>query len=126
MAADVHLFFRHFRIQLIVSLFMINSRQLNSSRTSMAHPTLEAVLCKTVVLCAVFLPAAVAFGFRDEQLMALLIMLGSPTTPSGYVMAKNMGYDGVLSASATAATTLLSAFTLPGWIFVLRSAGYLA
>ena len=30
--------FSYFRIQLIVSLFMINSRQLNSSRTSMAYP----------------------------------------------------------------------------------------
>ena len=29
--------FSFFRIQLIVSLFMINSRQLNSSRTSMAY-----------------------------------------------------------------------------------------
>ena len=32
--------FSFFRIQLIVSLFMINSRQLNSSRTSMAYPSL--------------------------------------------------------------------------------------
>ena len=35
-----HLVFSYFRIQLIVSLFMINSRQLNSSRTSMAYPFL--------------------------------------------------------------------------------------
>ena len=34
--------FNFFRIQLIVSLVMINSRQLNSSRTSMAHPFLTA------------------------------------------------------------------------------------
>ena len=35
--------FSFFRIQLIVSLFMINSRQLNSSRTSMAYPPLISV-----------------------------------------------------------------------------------
>ena len=71
------------------------------------------------------LPVAVALGFRNEELIALLIMLGSPTTPSSYVMAKNMGHEGVLTSSCIATTTLLSALTLTGWIFLLRSGGYL-
>lgn len=88
-------------------------------------PTVAAALIKTVGLTAVFIPCAVALGFRDEELVALLIMLGSPTTPSAYVMAKNMGHEGVLTASVTAVTTLLSALTLTGWIFLLRSGGWL-
>ena len=52
-------------------------------------------------------------------------MLGSPTTPSVYVMSRNMGHEGVLTSSCIALTTLLSALTLTGWIFVLRSGGYL-
>ena len=40
-------------------------------------------------------------------------------------MSRNMGYDGVLTSSAIALTTLLSALTLTGWIFILRSGGYL-
>ena len=76
-------------------------------------------------LAAVFVPVAVALGFRNEELIALLIMLGSPTTPSSYVMAKNMGHEGVLTSSCIATTTLLSALTLTGWIFLLRSRGYL-
>ena len=64
--------------------------------------------------------------FRDEQLVALLIMLGSPTTPTSYIMAKNMGHEGVLSASVTVVTTLLSALTITAWIFLLRSGGYIA
>ena len=88
-------------------------------------PTLVAALLKTVGLAAVFVPVAVALGFRNEELIALLIMLGSPTTPSSYVMAKNMGHEGVLTSSCIAATTLLSALTLTGWIFLLRSGGYL-
>lgn len=70
-------------------------------------------------------PCAVALGFRNEELVALLIMLGSPTTPSAYVMSRNMGHEGVLTSSCIALTTLLSALTLTGWIFVLRSGGYL-
>lgn len=88
-------------------------------------PTLGAALIKTVGLAAVFLPCAVALGFRGEELIALLIMLGSPTTPSAYVMSKNMGHEGVLTSSCIALTTLLSALTLTGWIFILRSGGYL-
>ena len=61
----------------------------------------------------------------NEELIALLIMLGSPTTPSAYVMSKNMGHEGVLTSSCIALTTLLSALTLTGWIFLLRSGGYL-
>ena len=89
-------------------------------------PTLGAAFCKVAVLCAVFLPAAVHLGFRDQQLVALLVMLGSPTTPTSYIMAKNMGHEGVLSASVTVVTTLLSALTLTAWIFLLRSGGYIA
>ena len=88
-------------------------------------PTLGAALIKTVGLAAVFLPCAVALGFRGEELIALLIMLGGPTTPSAYVMSKNMGHEGVLTSSCIALTTLLSALTLTGWIFILRSGGYL-
>lgn len=47
------------------------------------------------------------------------------TIPSSYVMAKNMGHEGVLTSSCIATTTLLSALTLTGWIFLLRSGGYL-
>ena len=88
-------------------------------------PTLVAALLKTVGLAAVFVPVAVVLGFRNEELIALLIMLGSPTTPSSYVMAKNMGHEGVLTSSCIATTTLLSALTLTGWIFLLRGGGYL-
>ena len=90
-----------------------------------AGPTVVAALLKTVGLPAVFIPCAVALGFREKELVALLIMLGSPTTPSAYVMAKNMGHEGVLTASTVAATTLLSALTLTGWIFILHGGGWL-
>ncbi|MFR2182316.1 MAG: AEC family transporter, partial [Hominilimicola sp.] len=45
-------------------------------------PTIAATMIKLVVLPAVFLPIAIKLGFRDQALVALIIMLGSPTTPS--------------------------------------------
>lgn len=86
-------------------------------------PTLGAALIKLVIQPAVFLPAAAAMGFRGEKMIAILIMLAAPTTPSCYIMAKNMKNDGSLTASIVVMTTLLGAFTLTGWIFVLRSMG---
>lgn len=87
-----------------------------------------AVVCsgmKLVLFCALFLPAAVRLGFRESQLVAALVMLGSPTTVSCFVMAKNMGHEGTVSTSAVMVTTFLSAFTLTGWLYVLRSFGWI-
>lgn len=88
-------------------------------------PTLGAAFLKLIALPAVFLPLAAAVGFRGQALMVILVMLGAPTTPSSYVLAKSMGGDEVLTSSAVVATTLLSAFTLTFWIFLYRQLGYL-
>ena len=87
-------------------------------------PTLVATVIKLIVQAALFLPLAAFLGFRDQKLMALVIMLGSPTTVSCYVMAKNMNNDDVLTSSIIVVTTLLSAFTLTLLIFILKSFGF--
>lgn len=86
-------------------------------------PTTLATSIKLILLPAVFLPLAVLLGFRDQKLIALLVMLGSITTPSAYVMAKQMGHEGTLTAAICAATTLFSAATLTLWLFLVRSFG---
>ena len=87
------------------------------------RPTFAAAFIKLVAQPLIFVPLAVWMGFTGEKLIAILIMLAAPTTPSCYIMAKNMGNDGVLTASVVVATTLLAAFTLTGWIFALKSLG---
>ena len=91
--------------------------------TSKMKPTLVAVFMKLVGFCALFLPMAAMLGFRNEQLIAILVMLGSATTVSCFVMARNMGHEGTLSSGVIMMTTLLSAFTLTMWLDVLRSFG---
>lgn len=80
-------------------------------------------MIKLVLQPLVFLPVAAWMGFSGEKMIAILIMLASPTTPSCYIMAKNMDNDGVLTASVIVMTTLLAAFTLTGWIFILKTVG---
>ena len=84
---------------------------------------LGASAIKLVLLSAIFLPAAVYMGFRQQQLVAILVMLGSATTVSCFVMARNMGHEGVLSSSAVAITTCGSAFTLTLWLDLIRTLG---
>ena len=91
--------------------------------TSKMKPTLVAVFMKLVGFCVVFLPMAALLGFRNEELIAILVMLGSATTVSSFVMARNMGHEGTLSSGVIMMTTLLSAFTLTMWLDVLRSFG---
>lgn len=86
-------------------------------------PTMAASTIKLVLQPLVFLPVAAWMGFSGEKMIAILIMLASPTTPSCYIMAKNMDNDGVLTASVIVMTTLLAAFTLTGWIFILKTVG---
>lgn len=86
-------------------------------------PTLVATFIKLIGLAAVFIPIGVALGFRNQELVAALIMLASPTTVTSYVMAKSMDNDEVLSSSIIVLTTVLSSITLTGWIFILRTFG---
>ncbi len=83
-------------------------------------PTTGASLLKLVVFPLIFIPVAILFGFRGEMLVAILVMLGAPTTPSCYIMAKNLGHDGVLTSGSVVATTFSSSITLTVALFILK------
>lgn len=86
-------------------------------------PALIAAFIKLFALAAIFLPIAVALGFAGEQIVAILVMLGSATTVSCYIMAKSMGHEGTLSSSVIMLTTFGCSFSLTLWLFVLKSLG---
>ena len=70
-------------------------------------PTLVAAFIKLVAQAAVFIPVAIHFGFTGEKLIAIMVMLAAPATPSCYIMAKSMKNDDVLTASIIVANTHL-------------------
>ena len=53
-------------------------------------------------------------------MIAILIMSGSPTTVSCFIMAKNMKADSVLTSNAILLSTLLSAVSITLWLFFMR------
>lgn len=84
---------------------------------------LVASFIKLFVLVAVFMPLAVILGFAGEQVIAILVMLGSATTVSSYIMAKSMGHEGTLTSSVVMLTTFGCSFSLTFWIYVFRTLG---
>jgi predicted permease len=87
------------------------------------RPVLMASVTKLVLLPAVFVPAAVWMGFRDAQLLAIAVMLASPTTVACYIMAKNMRNDATLASGTVLFTTLFSSVTITAMVYILRTAG---
>ena len=86
-------------------------------------PALIAAFIKLFALAAIFLPIAAALGFAGEQIVAILVMLGSATTVSCYIMAKSMDHEGTLSSNVIMLTTFGCSFSLTLWLYVLRSIG---
>ena len=108
-----------------VALICIGAGFEGRKAVKKVKPTVIATFIKLVLLAAIFLPVAVRMGFRNQELMAILIMLASPSSVTCYVMAKGMDNDDVLSSSIVVLTTLLSSITLTAWIFILRSFGFI-
>lgn len=88
-------------------------------------PAAACAFLKLAGYSLLFMPAAIWLGYRQEALVAILVMLGSATTVSSFTMARSMGHDGTLSASVVMLTTLFSAFTLTAWLFFLKSMGFI-
>ena len=86
-------------------------------------PLIACTFLKLVGYEAVFLPLAVLLGFSHDMLVAIIIMLGSATTVSCYIMAKNMKYDGDFTSGVVMTTTLLSSFTMTIWLYICKSLG---
>ncbi len=86
-------------------------------------PVLTASLTKLVLLPAVGVPLAVLLGFRNAQLLAIAIMLASPTTVACYIMARNMKSDSVLASGVVMVTTLFSSVTITVLVFLLKMTG---
>ena len=87
----------------------------------MRGPTSLAVFIKLILLVALTVPVGVALGYRGQELVAVLVMMGSATTLSSFVMARSMGHAGTLTSSVVMLSTLLSAFTLTGWLWLLKT-----
>ncbi len=108
-----------------LALIVIGATFEGTKALAKLKPALVATWIKLVLQPALFLPIGIALGFNNKLLIAALVMLAAPTTPSCYIMAKNMNNDAVLTTSIVVLTTLLSSVTLTVWIYLLKMTGCL-
>lgn len=82
-------------------------------------------LGRLVLIPGVFITLAALLGYRDVELISLLVMFGSPVAVSSYPMAMSMNCDEELAAQAVIVTTVASIVSMILWIFALSSMGFL-
>lgn len=84
-----------------------------------------AALMKVGLVPLIAITVGALMGYRNIELTQLLVLFGSPTAVSSYIMAKNMDSDHVLASQILLLAVVLSLPVLFLFIFVLRSIGML-
>ena len=80
---------------------------------------------KLVIVPAIFLSLALAFGFRDVELLTLVALFGSPVAVSSFSMARQMDADSELAGQHLLFTTVFSIFTIFMWVSLLNRFSYI-
>lgn len=84
-----------------------------------------ALVGKLVVVPLILASVAYGIGLRDIELFLVVAVFGTPVASGSYPMAMNMGGDGELAGQFVFTSTVVSLFTLFGWIFGLSQMGLL-
>ena len=104
-----------------LALICIGASIGSGSETSKVGKAFISALIKTVFLPAAAVMVGILLGFRNVELGMILILFGSPTAVSSYIMAKNMGSDAKIAGQILLISTILCAFTLFLGIYILAS-----
>lgn len=88
--------------------------------------TLIASLGRLIIVPGIFLPIAIALGFRNEALVALMVMYGSPTAVASFSMATSMGGNSELAGQIVAVTTIFSVMSIFLWTYVFYFYGLIS
>ena len=100
------------------------SLDLGETRSNI-HPLTVGVILRMLVVPAIFLPLSVLFGFRNQELCALMILFTAPAAVGSYPMAVAMGGDGPLAGQLVCITTIVSIFTMFCFTMLFHSFGLL-
>lgn len=102
-----------------IGLLVVGAGYSGTEALKKWKPAAAATFIKLFLLPAIFLPIAALLGFRDSQMIAILIMVGSPTTVACYVMARSMHGDSVLTSNVVVLATLFSSVSITLWLALL-------
>lgn len=84
------------------------------------------IFVKMVALPLLIIPVVVSMGYRNAELLSILLAYQTPIAVSSYIMAQQAGADDQLAGQLVVFSSAVSVLTLFITIFVLRQLGYLA
>ncbi|MBE7038568.1 MAG: AEC family transporter [Ruminococcaceae bacterium] len=79
------------------------------------------VLGKLVIVPFILLSVAVMLGFRNGDLVSLMVLYASPAAVSSFVMAQQMDADALLAGHFVVLGSIFSIFTVFMWILILKT-----
>lgn len=77
---------------------------------------------KLIVFPALGILGAALLGFKGAELIAITLMVATPVALASYAMASSMCGNGRLAGELVVITTVLACFTIPIWLFILKTA----
>ncbi|MBQ0058349.1 MAG: AEC family transporter [Lachnospiraceae bacterium] len=80
-------------------------------------------LGRLFIIPAIFVAISILLGFRDNNLVALLVMFASPAAVSSYTMACEMGGNGELAGDIVVITSVSSIVSIFLWVTILSACG---
>jgi len=108
-----------------LALFVMGGEFKFTSLKNNIIKVIAVTFCRLVLVPVVAIYVFIQLGFRNVDLAVLLTIFATPTAMASYIMSKNMGTDGELSAQIVVLTTALSCFTIFFLVYFLRTWGYL-
>ena len=111
------------RVATPLSLVALGGQFLFSGIRDFRRQLVIAVTGKLVLSPLIMVSLGILLGFRNETLVPVLIMFGSPIAVSSFPMAQQMDGDSDLAAVLVVFTSGLAILTIFLWIFVLKQMG---
>lgn len=82
------------------------------------------VIGKLIVFPALGITGAVMLGITGVDLIAIVLMTATPTALASFAMASSMDGNGKLAGEAVVVSTICACFTMPIWLFILKTGGF--
>ncbi|MFR1707341.1 MAG: AEC family transporter [Clostridium sp.] len=87
--------------------------------------TILGVTGRLIIVPLILMPISILLGFRNVELLALLLIFASPTAISSFTMAQKMDGDSDLAAQIVVFTSAFCILTVFLWIFILKQFNFI-
>jgi predicted permease len=105
----------------VFALIALGASLKFSSLAENAKYILAGLFTRLIAVPAIATSLAYLIGFRDMQIFVVLIVTSTPVAASAYTMAYTMESDHVLTAQYVALSTVLSVFTIFGFLMLFMN-----